>query len=256
MADGSEDPARTETDILDLTSFGFSRTDILYDPGNRENGTVTFYELDGVTRAGTMRFTNIEKVIACFTPGTRIATRQGEVAVECLRPGDLVLTRDNGYLPLCWVGRRDLTADEMAANPAYAPVRIAKGALGQGAPDRAMTVSPQHRMLMTGPRAQLFFGENEVLVPAVHMLNWPGVARVSTGAPVSYLHVMFDDHQIICADGAWTESFQPGLASLSGLDDAARQEVLALFPTLPNPRAYPAARMTLKAHESRLLMPV
>lgn len=256
VVDGSEDPDNTEQDILDLTSFGFSRTQIDYDPSNPENGVVTFYELDGVTPAGQLSFTNIEKVIACFTPGTRITTLLGEVAVETLQPGDMVLTRDKGYLALSWVGRRDLTAQDLADTPAYAPIRIAKGALGQGAPERDMIVSPQHRMLMTGPRAQLFFAENEVLVPAVHMVNWPGVSRVLTQDPVSYLHVMFEDHQIICADGAWTESFQPGLASLSGMDDAQRQELLTLFPSLPTPKAYPAARMTLKAHESRLLMPV
>jgi len=255
LADGGEDLDKSETDMLDLTSFGFARTDIAYDPANRENGTVTFYELDGVTIAGTMTFSNIEKVIACFTPGTRIATARGECAVEMLRPGDLVLTRDHGYLPLSWVGRRDLGADEIAANPAFCPVRIAKGALGQGAPERDMIVSPQHRMLITGPRAELFFAENEVLVPALHMLNWPGVTRVTPPGPVSYLHVMFEDHQIIYADGAWTESFQLGAGSLFGMGQAQRDEMLALFPDLARGQTYPCARLSLKAHEARLLMP-
>ena len=183
------------------------------------------------------------------TPGTRIATPRGEVAVECLRPGDLVLTRDDGYVPLSWVGQRDLTADEIAA---HAPVRIAKGALGQGAPECDMVVSPWQRMLMTGPRAQLFFGENEVLVPAVHMVTWPGVTRVLAQRPVSYLHVMFEDHQIICADGAWTESAEPGGIGVSDLGVAQRQGRFAMPPA---PRACLAARMTLRAHESRLLMP-
>jgi hypothetical protein len=256
VVDGGEDPDKSGTDVLDLTSFGFSRLKFDYDLTNAENGIVTFYETDGVTPAGTMTFTNIEKVIACFTPGTVIVTLDGEVAVEALRPGDLVLTRDNGYLPLSWVGRRDFTAHEMAAHPAFRPVRIARGALGQGVPEAEMIVSPQHRMLMTGPRAQVFFVENEVLVPAVHMVKWPGVSRVTEPAAVSYLHVMFEDHQIICANGAWTESFQPGSASLSGLDEARRDELLALFPPLARGQACSCARISLKAHEARLLMPV
>lgn len=252
---GSEDVGDGDRDVLDLSEFGHRRTRVDPDPDNAENGTVTFFAADGVTEIGTLSYFNIEKVIACFTPGTRIATAQGERAVESLRAGDLVLTRDRGYLPLAWAGRRDLTAAEVAAEPSFRPVRIAKGALGQGMPARDLIVSPQHRMLMTGPRAQLFFAEHEVLVPAVHMLNWPGVTRVEEPAAFSYLHVMFDDHQIICANGAWSESFQPGPASLGGIGAAQSREILTLFPGLAGGTAYPAARMTLKAHEARLLTP-
>ncbi|MCC5985179.1 MAG: Hint domain-containing protein [Rhodobacteraceae bacterium] len=193
--------------------------------------------------------------IVCFTAGTLIDTRQGPVAVEDLRPGDMVLTRDNGFLPLVWCGQRRVSAAEMAAAEDLAPVLIAQGALGNGLPEQAMRVSPQHRMLVTGPRAELMFGEREVLVPAIDMVGLPGITRDRTAA--TYVHIMFDSHQIVRADGAWSESFQPADWAMGGLDAAQRTELLALFPALATAegrRAFRSARMILKPQEARALL--
>ena len=73
---------------------------------------------------------------------------------------------------------------------------------------------------------------------------------------VTYVHLLFDAHEVILADGAWSESFQPGDRTLAGFDDAQRRELYAIFPELALPAAtesYAAARMTLKAHEARVL---
>jgi hypothetical protein len=155
---------------------------------------------------------------------------------------------------LRWVGRRDLPAAALQANPRFCPVLIRRGALGPNLPDRDMMVSPQHRMLVTGPRAELLFGEHEVLVAALHLVGLKGVERVAP-QPVSYIHLLFDAHEIVRADGAWSESFQPGAQTLEGLNSDQRDEVLALFPELAlDPTCFAAARQTLKAHEARVLM--
>ena len=193
--------------------------------------------------------------VVCFTAGTMIDTKDGAVAVEDLRPGDMVLTRDNGFLPLAWCGQRRVTEAEMAAIEDMAPVLIAEGALGNGLPERAMRVSPQHRMLVTGPRAELMFGEREVLVPAVNMVGLPGITRDT--ATVTYVHIMFDSHQIVRADGAWSESFQPADRAMGGLDAAQRAEVELLFPQLSTAegrRGFRSARMILKPQEARALL--
>lgn len=239
-------------DVLDLTAYGHPATNIIYDTNNHENGTVEFLDGDGNV-VSTMQFINIEKVIACFTPGTRILTDQGERVIETLAPGDMVLTRDNGWQPLRWIGRRDMTQAELMAEPRFNPIRIAQGALGEGLPQRDMLVSPQHRMLLAGPRAELLFGEHEVLAAATHLVGTPGIERVMPRT-VSYIHLMFDHHEIIHADGAWSESFQPGEATLEGLGEDQRAELLALFPDLAQSGAYPAARITLKGREAKVLL--
>lgn len=200
-------------------------------------------------------FESFEEII-CFTPGTLIDTARGRVAVEELAPGDLVLTRDHGFQPLAWVGRRDLSAADLAACPQAAPVRIAAGALGRNLPERDLVVSPRHRMLITGARAELMFGEREVLVTAADLLGLPGVTQ-DLGGAVSYIHVMCDAHQIIRAEGSWTESFQPAAGVLGALDRATREELLALFPELATDagrQAFAAARPVLNAVEARSLL--
>lgn len=244
---GGEGPG--EVDVLDLTGLG--PLSISYDSGNPENGVITFYNgLGQVT--GTMTFQNIETVVPCFTPGTMIACEGGEKRVEDLVAGDRVVTRDHGLQMLRWVGRKVLTRSDLAADPRLQPVLIGAGALGPGHPARDMRVSRQHRMLLTGARADLLFGTDEVLVRAEHLTHLPGIA-LAAETQVTYLHLLFDQHEVVLSDGTWSESFQPGDRTLAGLDGATREELFRLFPGLSSGAAYPAARPTLKRFEAKVL---
>jgi Ca2+-binding RTX toxin-like protein len=251
VVDGSENLG--DNDVLDLSAWGWHLTNVIYDPLNPENGTVQFLDNSGAV-IGSMSFSNIEKVIPCFTPGVMITTARGEVAVEDLLLGDLVLTRDGGLKPLRWIGSRRLGLADLIVNPALQPVRIGQGALGQGLPLRDTLVSPQHRMLIEGATPEMLFGEAEVLVAARHLTGLAGVEQLLIRS-VTYIHVMFDAHEIIRANGCWTESFQPAARMLGEMDDAQRLEIEALFPELQQVEApYPAARLSLKAHEARVLL--
>lgn len=240
-------------DTLDLTTAGPLR--INYDPRNPENGTVTFLDEHGNV-TGSLTFRNIEKVIPpCFTPGTLIATPKGERLVEELREGDKILTRDNGIQEIRWIGRTDLTRAQLLATPHLKPVLIRAGSLGNGLPERDMLVSPNHRMLVANERTALYFEEHEVLVAAKHLIDNRGVKPVET-LGTSYIHFMFDRHEVVLGNGAWTESFQPGDQSLQGLGNAQRAEILELFPELRSRdgiAGYGAARKILKKHEAALL---
>ena len=250
IVNGSE--GGNDFDTLNLIGYGWSRTTIVY--STPENGTITFFAADKVTIVGTMTFTNIENVIPCFTPGTLIETPDGPRIVEDLRPGDLVLTLDDGPQPLRWVGRCDLSLAQVTRTPALRPITIAPGALGPSVPTKSLTVSPQHRILLDGAQCQLHFGEASMLAPAHHLLGQPGVSRSLKA--VSYIHLLFDRHQIVQTHGLWSESYQPGDASLAGLDAAQRGELMTLFPDLVQGKPYPAARPSLKAHETRVLLGV
>lgn len=244
----------SDQDTLDLSAWGWSRTNIIYDPLNHENGTVQFLDANGAV-TGSMNFSNIETVVTCFTPGTRIMTDRGEVAVEVLRAGDLVLTRDHGLQPLAWAGSRRLSLADLVVHPALRPIRIAAGALGANLPERDMQVSPQHRMLVEGARAEMLFGDAEVLVAATHLTALSGVEQVMPTGGVTYIHLLFAQHEIVQADGAWSESFQPAARTLSAMDADQRAEIEALFPELSHRHIdFPAARLTLKGYEARALL--
>jgi len=193
--------------------------------------------------------------VPCFTPDTRILTAWGPRPIETLRPGDLVFTRDNGPRPIAWIGAKRIGAARLKRAPALAPVRLAPGALGQAGPDRAILVSPNHRVLTDDYRTQLYFGEDEALVAAKHLVGRPGICRWAPPG-VTYLHMMFDRHEVVLADGLWTESFQPAQFSMTGLGAAQAEEIYRIFPGLRQVGGLPqfaAARVCLRAREARLL---
>ena len=183
----------------------------------------------------------------CFTPGTLILCPEGERLVEDLRVGDLVMTMDHGLQPIRWIGRQT-----RAAIGRMAPIRINQGVLGA---ERNLEVSPQHRLLLSGPDAELLFGESEVLVAAKHLVDGEGIT-IRQGGEVEYIHLLFDYHEIIWADGVQAESLFLGETGQASLDAESRAEIDALFPELDamSPNRHRAARLVLKAHEAALWM--
>ncbi|MGD9864918.1 MAG: Hint domain-containing protein [Pseudodonghicola sp.] len=259
VTDGDDIDGGSGGDDYDVLHMGGQRyhitSETLDADGNSTSGTMDLLDSHGNV-TGSVTFHEIEKIVPCFTPGTRIATPQGERLVEELEIGDKVITRDNGIQEIRWVGRRALTGAELARADHLQPILIRQGALGHGLPERDMMVSPQHRVLIASDRSSLYFEEREVLVAAKHLTWMKGVERVEV-ASVTYIHFMFDQHEVVLSDGAWTESFQPGDLTLDGMDSAQRMEILELFPELTTRdglAAYPAARRSLKRHEAVLLM--
>jgi len=222
---------------------------IVYTSNDMEDGIVHFND------GGTLEFEDIEKIVPCFTPGTMILTAAGERPVETLKVGDRVVTRDNGLQEIRWVGTKPLSGQLLAAAPHLRPILIRRGALGNGLPERDLMVSPNHRILIANDKTSLFFEEPEVLVAAKHLVNGGGIQQVDT-VGLSYIHMMFDHHEVILGDGAWSESFQPGDYSLRGIGDEQRAEIFELFPELRKTRGkigYAAARRSLKRKEAELL---
>lgn len=170
--------------------------------------------------------------IPCFVRGTLIETDQGEVRVEDLAPGMLVMTRDRGPQPLAWVGRRLIDAATLATREQLRPVRIRAGALGQGLPRRDLLVSPQHRILVRSRIALRMFGAAEILVAAKQLLQIEGIDIATDLAEVEYVHFLFDRHEIVLAEGAETESLHTGPEALKSVGPAAREEIFAIFPEL------------------------
>jgi hypothetical protein len=199
---------------------------------------------DGITDVGFVT----GDVVPCFVEGTRIETPTGPIPVEQIAVGDLVLTLDHGFQPVVWHGVRQVpSAGSMAA------VRIPAGTFGDHG---ALAVSPQHRLHFAGWRAQLYAGEDEVLVKAIHLVRAGQLAQDHSGRPVTYHHLLFSRHQIICAEGLWSESYYPGPVTLAGHDPEVQAELFALFPELaadPQAGYGPSARPEVGAKIARLL---
>lgn len=233
----------TNGDTLDLNGIADRTTLNITNPidvGGGISGTVQL--LDGTI----VDFANIENII-CFTPGTMVATHAGLRKIEDLQVGDPVMTQDNGIQKIGWIGKTTV-----GAHDSFAPVKFAKSVF-PGATDD-LIVSPQHRMLIKGYRAELLFGQSEVLVPAIDMIDGKDVTRLHQES-VTYIHVMFEQHEIIFANGIPAESYHPGAFGVGKLEDQAREELFTLFPELRSDLNHygPTARMALKSREAKVL---
>jgi len=166
----------------------------------------------------------------CFTAGTWVLTPDGLRLIEDLDVGDMVMTMDHGAQPIRWIGVARLPSVALETKPKFRPVLVRRNAMGAGLPERDMHLSPQHRILISGWQAELLFGEAEVLVPVVKLINDASVQVDSSCADITYYHLMFDQHEIIWANGLPTESYLPGLVEEDST--ATQAEILGLFPEL------------------------
>ena len=183
----------------------------------------------------------------CVVTGTQILTPTGLRAIESICCGDAVVTRDHGDRIVRWTSARSFPA-----TGSFAPVRFETGALGNTAP---LMVSQQHRMLLEGWQAELLFGDDPVLVPALSLLNDTNV-RLQRGGSVRYHHLLLDDHAVIQTNGAWSESFHPGRQALRAVCPTARAELFNLFPELRTPATHgghPCSYHVVKRHEAALI---
>lgn len=226
---------------------------------------ITFYTSDGaryftptdnqVLQEGTFvtsDFVNTQQPLevgdlgpSCFTPGTQITVPHGSRAVETLCVGDVVQTLDDGAQPI-----RMILRNQFRAQGDFAPIRFEKGAIGNPVP---LTVSPQHRMLITGWQAQLYCGQDEVLVAAKHLVNGRDITRVE-GGMADYIHLVFDCHQIVFGGGVPSESYFPGGSEVPS-DPATLRELRAIFPMLEtiSEHEIPMARPVMVRREAVLL---
>ncbi|MDD9715663.1 Hint domain-containing protein [Dinoroseobacter sp. PD6] len=224
------DPASGEYIVFNMA--GRVRVDDLPGfPGTDEVGRVNAQSVQKDPGAGfsyqydaaTDSYIYAAAFVPCFARGTRIDTPEGPVRVEELCPGDLVLTRDHGPRPVAAVLSRELplTADTMAD---HKPIEFKPGSLGPNQPAARLVVSPQHRMLLRTVEGR------ELLVPAKALVNMGGVRVMQGCRKITYVHLVFDRHEVVRAEGAWTESFFPGAYALSACDGATREEIFRIFP--------------------------
>ena len=203
------------------------------------------YTIDDGTNTD-VGFVNVSS-IPCFVAGTLIATEQGQRSVESILLGDLVMTKDDGLQPLRWIGQRTVAAQEN-----FAPIRIRANTFGT---HDDLMVSPEHRILIRDNLAELLFGEQEVLVSAKDLVNDKSVTRC-VGGEVTYVHLMFDRHQVVYSAGLATESFLPGPQNTKSFERKVVEKICTLFPEIDPDTGLgysPAARRILQHFEAQLL---
>jgi len=180
--------------------------------GGTTSGTIGAIDSGGgtievLTVAGGMTLASNNTIInaatltasaACYLAGTHIRTADGEVAVEDLTIGDMLVTADGGVQAIRWIGQRAYLGKLVNVHhrAGLMPVRIAAGALADKVPARDLFVSPEHMMAFDG-----------MLVAAHNLVNGTTITRAEDLDVVKYFHIELDQHAVIFAEGAASESY-------------------------------------------------
>jgi hypothetical protein len=209
------------------------------------------------TNDGGENYTSVmhtKGTIPCYASGTMIDTPVGPRAVESLCPGDVVLTLDNGPQKILWTRCGDHPLDE--ATEDARPVFIRAGALGRGLPERDLIVSPQHRILVGGRGQVEMPFVREAFVAAKALTPLPGIRVMKGRKAITWVHFACARHEVVRANGCWSESLLLGPMMLASLRRDTRKTLLRLFPLAPEagPKMAlngPAARPCVSVREAR-----
>jgi len=163
------------------------------------------------------KFVSNTIVGVCFAAGTLIRTPGGEVAVETLKVGDVVLTASGEMRPVKWVGHTDIDFRRNPRGGPGLPIRIAADAFGPARPSQDLYLSAGHSVCVD------LLGE--VLIPVGHLLNGGTVAEIDTDT-ISYWHVELDSHDILMANNLPAESY------LAMANRGAFEELRGLLPAM------------------------
>jgi hypothetical protein len=132
----------------------------------------------------------------CYCDGTRLLTTEGEIKVEDLAVGQMLVTASGAQRPIRWIGYRKINMRLHPEPDLVQPIRIAAGALAEGVPTRDLLVSPDHGMLVDG-----------ALIPARLLVNHSSITLDDSQRVVTYYHIELDQHDVVMAEGAPSESY-------------------------------------------------
>ncbi len=188
---GGQSSSDYQSLYLDWTSMTPSNLAKQNDDGN----LYTSMSYGGNTYMLVAKAPLVSTLAPCFCADTAIATPRGDVAVQNLQVGDVVLAMNGGTATICWVGSYRQALRN--ADPARVlPVRICAGALADNVPQRDLFVSPDHALFI-----------DDALVPAGLLLNGRTITQPQRSGAVRYYHVELEQHDVIFAEGAAAESF-------------------------------------------------
>jgi hypothetical protein len=223
-------------------SFEFIAQADIRDHGHRIDGIIVentatnqYYFLTDSEYTGKIGGNNGHAIVTnysdtiCFMAGTLIQTPSGDVPVETLKRGDLVLTHQGDEVPVDWLGVQTVSM-KFADKTRVLPIRIRTGALAKNVPSRDLLVSPDHALLVEG-----------ALIQAGALINGTSIVR-ETNVPTTfvYYHVEVENHSLVLAENTPAETFVDNVDRLS-FDNWAEHE--AIYPNgkqvteLPYPRA-------------------
>lgn len=128
--------------------------------------------------------------------GTRLATALGDVPVDRITPGDLVMTRADGVQVVLDVVIGTVPRLALIQAPRLTPVAIAASALAAGLPCRELRLFPMTRVIVDGQNA------DAAAKRATDLVGEDRIARVFPDG-VTYVAILLPVPAAVNAEGCW-----------------------------------------------------
>ena len=189
----------TNATIGDLNATAlYGITDTLSSTAAATSTTESFTQLASAPADSNIRGVAFAPSVACYVSGTMIKTTRGEIAVEQLAVGDLVVTASGDHRPIRWLGHQSHRCEGPVQPRSTWPVRVAAGAFGPRKPSADLFLSPGHSVCVNVI--------TDVLVPIQELVNGSTIAYVEVDE-VTYWHIELDLHDVLVANNLPAESF-------------------------------------------------
>jgi hypothetical protein len=195
------------TDTIDLLNFSFAGASETFASNaltltNSASQHATIHIQSSVFTTGSFSLASYSSgsgtqiTLLCFVAGTRIATPSGEMPVERLAVGDMVLTQRGEAKPIAWIGKGKVLATRGRRNAAT-PVIVRKGSLADNVPYRDLHVTKGHSLLL-----------DEMLIPVEFLVNHRSIVWDDRAQEVELYHIELATHDVLIANGAPAESYR------------------------------------------------
>lgn len=126
-----------------------------------------------------------------LTEGTIVLTADGEIPVEFLTPGDRIVTRGTGLVPLAGVTR---------SSGMTRRILFAAGSLGHTRPESDLILPADQRVLVRDWRAAALAGRAQAALRAAALVDGEFIRDLGPGR-VRLFQLRFDRPQVIYAGG-------------------------------------------------------
>ncbi|WP_208349723.1 Hint domain-containing protein [Pseudaestuariivita rosea] len=193
----------------------------------------------------------LQHLLSGLASNSEIRTPCGPRRISCIRPGDLIITRDNGLQPVRMVWSYHLH-DVLQPSKPRSPVCLKTRAVGPMMPMKPLILAPDHKVLVPSYLvASADDADQACFLAASGLAGSNALAYYdANGQAGEFFNLVFDHHEIIFANGLPVESFRPTVEALSCVDETARAEITARFPALKLQKTpFPAAYRTIGSAE-------
>ena len=130
---------------------------------------------------------------------TMVATPSDWRPVSTLRPGDRVMTFDNGFQRIESVGVTELCADDEDCPYAQWPLEVPAGYIGNR--DR-LCLMPQQNVIIESDLAEAQFGDPFAMVPACELDGMCGVHRIRPNETQKVYSLCFARDEVVFVNGS------------------------------------------------------